>query len=130
MTGSVLTKSTEPAHTYAGVPAKDITDKLCCWKNITDSEKRELLLQFINEFIVAHPQYKGKIIFEDDFNRSLTVKDEEKIIVRNNIFSIDMQRKYISYFDYHSKLYTKKRTKIEIDFIKFNIGYRARFIPF
>ena len=35
MTGSVLTKSKEEKYTYAEVPAKDVTDKLHFWKELS-----------------------------------------------------------------------------------------------
>ena len=35
----------------------------------------------------------------------------------------------MSVFDLTSKTYSKKRSGIEVDFLKFNVGYRARFLP-
>ncbi len=53
MTGSVLTKNAEAFNTYAGVPAKNVTDKLNFWKETNTDEKQEKAIQYIKEFISA-----------------------------------------------------------------------------
>ena len=51
MTGSVLTKSTEENHTYAGVPAKDVTDKLHFWKELSHEEKVLMIQKYPSYYI-------------------------------------------------------------------------------
>ncbi|MBI2968182.1 MAG: hypothetical protein HYY40_10270 [Bacteroidetes bacterium] len=130
MTGSVLTKNTEPFHTYAGIPAKDITGKLSCWKKVTGKDKINMMKIFINEFLSVFPKYKKNVLLKTDTCMGTEKTNEDKIMIGYNIAGMGkLKKNRISYFDMESKLYTKKRTAIEIDFIKFNLGYRARFIP-
>src|SRR5437868_1018949 len=65
MTGSVLTKSTEPFHTYAGVPARDVTDKLSFWKPQTLEDKVERMRGYIIEFSAEFPQYDDRVRLGD-----------------------------------------------------------------
>lgn len=128
MTGSVLTKSTISKHTYAGMPAKDVTDKLSFWKEMQVSDKAEMIKKFIEEFYEAYPKHKGRVM----------VTQNAKDIVENNclVFSEtdfapeEMTNVTNSYFNLTNKKYTKRRIPIEIDWIKFTVGFRARFIPY
>lgn len=132
MTGSVVTKSTLPFHTYAGVPAKDVTEKLNFWNKMDIADKVEKMKSFVDEFIVMHPQYLNKIFFSLSSNLVSDLPSNVEIIVITDsvIDSNAVINKQVSFFDLAQKKYTKKRSKIEIDFIKFNLGFRARFIPF
>jgi acetyltransferase-like isoleucine patch superfamily enzyme len=129
MTGSVLTKSTIPRHTYAGVPAKDVTDKLNFWKVVDINDKKQMLKSFIDEFQNSNPDYTDRIFCASnikDFD-----KNTECLIFSDSDFSpSDVTGSSNTYFNLINKKYTKRRTKIEIDWIKFAIGFRARFIPY
>lgn len=127
MTGSVLTKNTEIGHTYAGIPAKDVTDKLCFWKEVTIEDKAVKIQGFINEFIEFYPYYIDKIQLVNTPAKTII---KEGVVI--SIAAIDFEnlpKNGLSYFDLTTKKYRKERSKIEIDWIKFNIGFRARFIP-
>ena len=136
MSGSVVTKSTEAFHTYSGVPAVDVTENLNGWDNPTLEEKFEMLKGFIEEFIKNYPTYKDLVFCLDSENDN---SELEKILSNSTPFLIFLKEvqnieKYTdsshSIFDLKSKTYTKRRTDIEIDWMKFSISYRARFIPF
>jgi len=137
MAGSVVTKSTEPNKTYSGIPAKDVTEKLPAWKVMELENKVELAKHFVEEFLSQYIQYKGNIHLvssvSDNFQSEMNIllgKSEHQIIIGDKI-DLDAFDKYEhSIFDLSSKRYLKRRSSIEIDFIKFNLGYRARFIPF
>lgn len=131
MTGSVLTKSTIAKHTYAGVPAKDVTDKLSFWNDVTVEIKYEMIEKFVSEFCTEYPIYSNRIKLIDDMSKvDLSILDADIIICKNAIdFDKYVDNSY-SLFDLSAKVYSKKRSKIEIDWIRFNNGYRARFIPF
>ena len=66
MTGSVLTKSTEEKHTYAGVPAKDVTDKLHFWKELSLKEKILMIQKYVEEFLMEFPMHKSNIKFTQE----------------------------------------------------------------
>ena len=130
MTGSVLTKSTEPGHTYAGIPGKDVTDKLSFWSDVSVDDKMEMMNEFISQFLDVHPEYKSRVLSAPT-DAELTSQQDEAIAV---FASFDWETReipaQISVFDLTSKAYSKKRSQIEVDFLKFNVGYRARFLPF
>lgn len=126
MTGSVLTKSTEERHTYAGVPAKDVTDKMYFWKDLNVEEKINLLETFISEFIAEKNMYAERIQI---------IRSKEEITIKEGLaFCLELPEagesfNQITFFDIINKTYTKQRTQIEIDWIKFCVGFRMRFIP-
>jgi acetyltransferase-like isoleucine patch superfamily enzyme len=132
MTGSVLTRSTEKKHTYAGVPAIDITNKLSFWKEMTIDNKIEKLKIFVDEFLSQYPQYKESINFVTEINEANNSNMQKEGLMFSampvDFKSINTNSKSI--FDVTSKVYLKQRTKIEIDWIKFTVGFRARFIPY
>lgn len=131
MTGAVLTKSTIEGHTYAGLPAKDVTEKMNFWKRVSISDKLEMIRNFSKTFKNLNPQYSDKIfILNDDSDISKYDRRDVILIVPEvKDFSV-IENTKASIFDLSSKFYIKRRTKIEIDFIKYNLGYRARFIPY
>lgn len=61
----------------------------------------------------------------DDSGKLIILGDKEIIIhcrnIENNIGT--------SYFDIIKRTYTKKHNPLELEFMKFLIGYRARFVP-
>ena len=66
MAGSVVSKSTEAYHTYSGVPARDITDKLPAWDRPTAEQKWEKLKGFVREFLETHRDAEGDVILAGD----------------------------------------------------------------
>jgi acetyltransferase-like isoleucine patch superfamily enzyme len=136
MPGSVVTKSTEPYHVYSGIPAINITSKLKGWRNLDIDKKWDLLRGFINEFTEQYPQYKNKLICTEaeteiyEMLLKITVSEPLLIFVKQvNDFSVLSNLKH-TWFDLNTKQYKKNRTEIEINWIKFSVGYMARFIPF
>ncbi len=134
MSGSVVSKSTIPYHTYSGIPAVDITERLNGWKTITLDEKYELLKNFIFEFTSEYSNYTSRVsLFENEDEEFInsTKSEEDNLLFIKKVNSLD---KYLgskqTIFDLNTKKYIKRRTKLEIDWMKFAVGYRARFIPF
>ena len=121
MTGSVLTKSTEPFHTYAGVPAKDITEKLNVWNVISLDEKFSKLKEFIQEFIQIHPSYEINIVVansdkDDNIKAYLQNKDYLVFLKKSeNIKRYELSK--CSIFDLNSKTYTKRNSQLEVDWM-------------
>lgn len=126
MTGSVLTKSTEPYHTYAGVPAKDVTDKLGFWKPVNLATKFEAMRGFLAEFAAIQPDSGARVFLQDD----LEGRTAGDVVV--TAAEPDWQQaraRSISLFDLASKNYLKLRNPAEIALIRFLVGFRARFLP-
>lgn len=130
MTGSVLTKSTEPFNTYAGVPAKNVTDKLNFWTHNDLEKKFDMMQNFVQEFLTVFPHYNDSLILVE----SITENDYKNYLNKLVVCKIcddfsTLRHQPISLFDIASKKYLKQRWPIEIDWIKFNLGFRARFTP-
>lgn len=130
MTGSVLTKSTEPFNTYAGVPAKNVTDKLNFWKELSVDEKYEMAVRFSSEFAEQRIEYRNKILCVEDAGVALKHLENEIVVIVKNAGDMEQyERGKASVFDLVSKHYIKRLSDVEIDWIKFTVGFRARFIP-
>lgn len=137
MSGSVVTKSTEPYHTYSGIPAQDVTAGLNGWSQPKEDEKFVMLQQFIEEFIVLNPDYAKRVFSFDlsccmqkeKFAETLQVPTPCLLFIKK----IERLKDYAdlphSLFDLASKTYLKTRSTIETAWMKFALGYRARFIP-
>lgn len=127
MTGSVLTKSTEERHTYAGVPAKDVTDKMNFWKDLGESEKIAMIVKFIEDFLLLHSEHVGHIQLASSHE---DIEISEGLVIMSFLpEDIDGIKTKFSFFDYSNKTYLKRRSKVEIDWIKFCVGFRMRFLP-
>lgn len=135
MAGSVLTKDTEPMKTYSGIPAVDISNKLPAWKPMTLSDKTELMKKFIDDFKSTYASYCNNIHFinsNENSNRywELNSLIEPQVIVSDCINLEHFIKSQLSIFDLKTKMYLKRRTPIEIAWIKYNIGCKARFLPY
>lgn len=102
LVGSVITKDMEANHVYAGVPAKDVTDKTGPqFSQVSIANKYKHLSQKIKEFYNLHPLFpKGTIEivrFMDDASKF------------SNEYTI---------FDVSTRTYNKRRTPEEVAFMK------------
>ncbi|MBI4337208.1 MAG: hypothetical protein HY683_05190 [Chloroflexi bacterium] len=130
MVGAVLSKNVEEGHCYGGVPAVDITDKIRPWRSITLDEKWAMLQGFIREFEESEPRYRGRIrCFETLPSGQEPDPGGEATIVVIKHGEAQNLGGTVSVFSLETKHYTKKRTELEQAFIRFNVGYRARFLP-
>jgi len=144
LTGSVVTKDVPPYACVAGNPAKDITEKLHPYKQVTVEEKYEMMKKFMKEFVTAvkannltelengwhieedHQSYN--IIFLEEANDQAIKEDAKEIIfAKKNTTSKYCYETTI--FDLSNKTYTKRRTEIEIRVIRFLLPTKARFLP-
>lgn len=108
LVGSVVTKDMLPNHIYAGVPAKDITDKVGTqFANKSVVEKREKLQDIINEFYLEHPEYQGQLKI---------IESDEEINEKATCFNIK------------NRTYTKKYSPAEVIFFKKWVPL-VKFIP-
>lgn len=133
MAGSVVTKSTEPFKTYSGIPATDVSDKLPAWQELKLDEKFNKLREFTTEFLQAYPQYEANIHCIDDERAEIMgeLKDGIPCLLFLKQTNLGSHLDGIhSIFDLSSKKYIKRRSNIEVNWIKFALGYRARFTPY
>lgn len=128
MVGSVVTKTMESNHIYAGVPAVDVTSKLGTPYIFPDSLTRlEMLRKKCAEFYEIYSktalcslEHLGRLTILD-----CSARDAEGLPVFTAEQVNDPDE---TFFDVHSRTYTKKRTVLEIAFMKFLLP-EAKFIP-
>ncbi len=134
MAGSVVTKDTKPMRTYSGIPAVDISEKLPAWKSMTLKDKIELIKQFIKDFQDNFLSFAKNIHFLEETDKDKKIMElnqlyEPQVLVVDQIELSLYQNTKLSIFDLSTKRYLKRRTPIEIAWIRSNNGYKARFIP-
>lgn len=150
--GSVVTKDTLPARSYSGIPAKDITDKVPVYRDINQNEKYAMMHRFIIEFMASLEGERevttmpydedGSIFVIKGLGSILLLKEWNGRAASDIMASISLPMavvclnnkslapdEAVSVFDMMSKHYSKNRASIEVEFMKFMKGYRARFIP-
>ena len=128
MTGAVLTRSTEPFHTYAGVPAVDITAKLDAWRVVAPDEKWRLLGSYIEEFLADRPAHRDRVRLDVDY--SPRPGDGGALVFCREVSRWDdALAAAASVYDLATKTYVKRRTSLEREWMKFAVGHRARFTP-
>ena len=109
MLGAVVTKDMEENHIYAGVPAKDITDKLGTqYEDVPVEKKYEVMQEKLKEFYDKNPNYPKSIKIVKD---SSAVEERDKTV-----------------FDVSNRTYTKRLTEEEIEFMKFLL-VKIKFYP-
>lgn len=106
MVGSVITKDMEYNTIYAGSPAKEITSKIGSQFNVVSFEEK---LTKMNQYV-----------YEGNYENIKIVDSIDKFIFNDEI----------TYFDVVSRTYTKKYSKDEINFMKFLLPEKAKFVPY
>ena len=125
LTNSVITKDIPDNSIVAGIPAKKISinGDFQGYHDLTIKEKYDLMKETSEEF----SKIKNiKIKYDNDKTR-IFLGENEVIIKCDEI----KENEYMdaSIFDIVKRVYTKKHNHLEKEFIKFTIGYRARFTP-
>lgn len=111
MAGSVITKDMKYNEIYAGSPAKSISDKVGFQFVETSIENKYIRLnEYFNEF------------------QSITKRCDIIKIVQD-ISEINFSDE-ISYFDVSNRKYKKTSSNDEIEFMKFLLPAKAKFIPY
>jgi acetyltransferase-like isoleucine patch superfamily enzyme len=148
LTSSVVSKSVPAEHTVAGIPARDVTQRVPAVRAVPALEKLELMRGFVREFVEqVHPGQHQPIAngyrvapargeafdilvcerLSDDhvsgagLMLAYALNDERTLRTQNS--------PQVTFFDLMRKCYDKRRTEPEIQIISFMNGYRARFVP-
>lgn len=130
MVGAVLTKNTEAYHCYAGVPARDVTDRIKVYREVTLDDKFNMMAKFIEEFhALTERKYIDQIFLIDSVDYLPKINENYDVLVVAKKGEAQNLGPRITMFSLETKKYTKRRGELEEQFIRFNNGYRARFIP-
>ena len=113
MLGSVITRDMEVDHTYAGVPAEDITEKVGTQFKITPAEERAQYLQkrfteFAQQFGVRHIN--------------------EYVTIVTTPGQMSNRSKDVTMFNVADRTYSKCGTQLEYKLMRFLLP-KAKFIP-
>jgi acetyltransferase-like isoleucine patch superfamily enzyme len=145
LTGSVVTKDVLPFSCVAGVPARDITEKVKPYAKVTLEQKYKMMRTFMLEFLdsivkkevtelpngwrVKEDREEYEILFLKKVEDDSFEDDSPRIVITKKNTLLHKSYRSISIFDLSSKTYTKKRTEIESRVILFLFSNRARFTP-
>lgn len=147
MVGSVLTKSTEVRHCYAGVPAKDVTDKIKTYQPITMADKWRMMAEFLAKFVedartggyliqsITHGYTLNKgadrfsVLMPPILDEASLLAVEQDTLVFTTGEARELGNPRVTVFSLLSKRYTKRRSPGERLVITFLGGHMARFIP-
>lgn len=109
MVGSVVTRDMEENHVYAGVPAKDMTDKFGPqFEEVGFEEKREKMENYLREFL-------------DKFH-----PPENRIRI---VEKIDLSQRELSQFSLTERVYIKNLYLEEVMFMRYLSPTKAKFFP-
>jgi len=109
MVGSVVTKDMEENHVYAGVPAKDMTERLGMqFEEVSLDEKWSKVQAYFDEFLKQNRPQKNRI----------------KIVEK-----LDMSQANTSQFSLTERMYIKNLYPEEVDFMRFLLPTKAKFSP-
>jgi acetyltransferase-like isoleucine patch superfamily enzyme len=145
LTGSVLTKDAPPFTCWAGSPAQNITEKVSTYREVDVDEKFEMMKNFIEGYVEKYD--KGKKIHQAEgwrietegsvFEILFIPKVTDDFLEKHDVTQVVFTKKnaatghwaHVTVFDLSTKLYTKRRTTLEVDLIKFLSSTKARFLP-
>ena len=144
LTGSTVKKDVAPYSCVAGTPARDITDKVSPYRELTIEEKYKMIKKFMKDFVdafyennalklengwrIREDKHTYEILFLDETDNK-SIQDDLIRIVFTKKNATTKNYKKVTIFDLSTKKYTKRRTKIEIEVMKFLLRSRARFCP-
>ncbi|OHD14844.1 MAG: hypothetical protein A2Z96_07975 [Spirochaetes bacterium GWB1_48_6] len=126
MSGSNITKDTEEGGVYGGVPAKRL-EKLNFYKEVTLLQKMEFMKQWAEEFALSDSQLEIQCDSQEEISILNKISGEKVQIVGHLPKKTEVTT---TYFEVASKRYTKRLSRLEVDFYRSIFGNRARFLPF
>ncbi len=145
LTGSNVTRSVPANHAVAGSPAKDVTDKLVPYRDVSVKEKYEKIAQFLQEYV--EDRYSGvydrtedgfvvradfgtfRIIRLPEVTQDTALPGDRPLLVFTQASRVDAPPDGVTIFDLGRRQYTRTRSEAEIRTIAYLKSYRARFVP-
>jgi acetyltransferase-like isoleucine patch superfamily enzyme len=145
LSSSVVSRDVPEGHCVGGIPARDLTDRIRPFRDLSIGGRVELMRRFVMEF--GEEVYPGRfkaspqgIAVAPEGRRAFFVEVQETLDERTlsgrgpGAVYAGTAGEYVglsevTVFDLTTKTYRKLRTEIEIDLIRFMNGYRARFVP-
>ncbi len=145
MSSSVVSRDVPEGHCVGGIPARDLTDRIRPFRDLSTRERLELMRRFVMEFgEEVHPgrfeMSPSGIVVTPEGRRSFFVEVQEAFDERTlsgrgpgavyaGVAGESASLSEVTVFDLATKTYHKLRSEIEIELIQFMNGYRARFVP-
>jgi acetyltransferase-like isoleucine patch superfamily enzyme len=109
MVGSVVTQDMEENHVYAGVPAKDVTDRFGPqFQEVSVDHKRAQMQRYLEEFVSRYQPRQNRI----------------RIVEK-----IDPTQREFSQFSLSERMYVKNLYEEEVQFMRFLNPTKAKFLP-
>lgn len=121
MAHAVVTKDCEADTVYAGVPARPTSMRIR--RDVQPRQKMDMMREWSAEFCGRNPQY----VLSSLNDKIAIVGPLHSLVVAFGMPTYPDDD--VTYFDLGTKMYTKRLTQIERDFINFLKGNKARFIP-
>jgi acetyltransferase-like isoleucine patch superfamily enzyme len=113
LVGSVVTRDMEANHIYAGVPARDVTDRLGPqFAPVSLQEKYERMLAKLDEFCALRPELA-----------TATIK-----VVRTRADAPELSPEEFTIFDVQDRSYNRRRTEEEFAFMRYLLQ-EIKFFP-
>jgi acetyltransferase-like isoleucine patch superfamily enzyme len=144
LTSSVVSRDVPPAHCVGGVPAKDLTDRVRPFRDVTLGEKIVMMRRFVDEFVgelhaadsqaidgghLVRPAGREPFFVVVQDRLDPTALPEGAGAVYAGAVDRAQVDERVTVFDVSTKRYGKRRSAIEVALIRFMNGYRARFVP-
>jgi acetyltransferase-like isoleucine patch superfamily enzyme len=145
LTGSVLTRDAPPFTCWGGNPARDITAKVPTYRTVGVDEKFDIMKGYMDEFIEKYYKVNARrhdrgwtidatgrtmeIIFIPVHEDASAAEQDSIRIIFTKMDRATKPHPLVTVFDLSSKRYTKRRSKLEIEIIKFLSSTKARFLP-
>jgi acetyltransferase-like isoleucine patch superfamily enzyme len=114
MVGAVVARDMEANHVYAGVPAKDVTEKFGTqFTEVPVEEKYGVMQGHLDEFHARHPEVPRGLLR----------------IARSPDEAAELAADGATVFDVSTRRYTKRRTEAEFQFMRDLVRATVKFYP-
>lgn len=144
LTHSFVNRDVGANRCVAGIPARDITEKITPYSTVTIDEKFEMMKTYVRQFLdacypghyisvpdgyqVQESSYTFEILLlEETLKFASSCRNVDTIIISKE--SDRQRRPRVTVIDLSRRQYTKWLTRAEIQFLSFLGSYRARFLP-